>query len=350
MISLAINARYKNRQITGVERFACEVEKELRTRCDLQVKEINPGRELSGMKGHAWEQFILPTKVDASEILFSPCNTGPVVVKNQLVVIHDAAVWDYAKGFSRSFGTVYRTLLPQLAKACRQVATVSEFSRLRLAGYLGMPEEKILVLGNAASPDFRPSNNQEKSGPPRFFCVSSLDPRKNFKLLIQAWELLQARGALPEGTTLRIAGGANPRNFSAVEVGASPSVKWLGRISDEELIKEYQSATAFIFPSLYEGFGLPPLEAMACGTPVLLSDRASLPEVGGLAYDPSHPQSNGAVLYFTPTEIDSIASAIQQLLALSPQQIQQLSQNAAQRSQAFSWSVVTDKLIAALPS
>jgi glycosyltransferase involved in cell wall biosynthesis len=348
MIKLAINARYKNRPLTGVERFAWEVEKELCNRRGLQIREINPGRELSGLKGHAWEQLILPGKVAASEILFSPCNTGPVLVKNQIVVIHDAAVWDYPEGFSRSFGTLYRTLLPRLAKNCRQVATVSEFSRTRLAEHLRLPQEKILVLGNATSPGFRPALNREKSAPPRFFCVSSLDPRKNFQQLIQAWELLQARHELPAGTTLRIAGGANPRNFSAVEVAASPTVQWLGRISDAELIQEYQAATAFIFPSLYEGFGLPPLEAMACGTPVLLSDRASLPEVGGPAFDPSEPNSHGAVLYFDPSDVDSISTTIRQILALKPDQMAQISQNAVKRSQRFSWARVTDKLIDAL--
>ncbi|MDF1751533.1 MAG: glycosyltransferase family 1 protein [Verrucomicrobiales bacterium] len=341
MTALTINARYKNRPLTGVERFAFEVEKQLRNRKGLEISEVDPGRELSGLKGHSWEQFVLPSRVKGSDILFSPCNTGPVSVANQLVVIHDAAVWDYPEGFSRSFGTVYRNLLPALAKRCRWVATVSEFSRGRLAEHLKVPEKRILVLGNATSSDFCPPENRTSDGPPRFFCVSSLDPRKNFVRLIKVWEQLRKSGKLPEGTTLRIAGGANPRNFSAIEFEDSPSVKWLGRISDEELVAEYQSATAFIFPSLYEGFGLPPLEALACGCPVLLSNRASLPEVGG-------PESEGAVIYFDPDDESSMGSSIEQMIGFSGAEIDRISRKAIERSQKFSWESVADRLVTAL--
>lgn len=346
-MKITVNARYKNRPLTGVERFACEVEKQLEKR-NVISGEIDPGKELSGIKGHAWEQFVLPLEFSRqkdSGILFSPCNTGPVSVREQFVVIHDAAVWDYPEGFSKSFGTLYRNLLPRLAKNSRYVATVSEFSKTRLAEHLKLPEEKIIVLGNAASPDFRPAESQTKEGAPRFFCVSSLDPRKNFTQLIKAWGILQQKGALPEGTTLRIAGGANPRNFSSVEFEESDSVKWLGRISDEDLIREYQLASAFIFPSLYEGFGLPPLEAMACGCPVLLSDRASLPEVGGPAYDADVAESNGAVIYFDPTDTDSIVSVIEKTLSLKSHQIDRLSANAIERSKQFSWQGLADRII-----
>lgn len=346
MRSLTINARYKNRPVTGVERFATEVANGLRGR-DLVSREIDPGRQLAGIKGHAWEQFVLPAKMFAgkNEILLSPCNTGPVAVKNQFVVIHDAAVWDYPEGFSRSFGTLYRNLLPALAKRCCRVGTVSEFSRSRLAEYLKLPENEIVVLGNATSSAFRPAPTQRADQAPRFFCVCSLDPRKNFSKLISAWQALQKAGSLPEGTTLRIAGGANPRNFSSVTLEESDTVKWLGRISDGELIREYQQATAFIFPSLYEGFGLPPLEAMACGCPVLLSRCASLPEVGGTEFD---RKNEGAVLYFDPSDTDSISAAINNFLSLNGQEIDALSANAVKRSGEFSWSAVTDKIVQSL--
>jgi len=146
MIELACNTRFRHRPLTGVERFASETIARLAERPDLGLREIDPGRPLAALRGHAWEQIALPRKVAPGEVLFSPCNTGPVLVERQLVVIHDAAVWDRPEGFSRPFRMVYRQLLPALAERSAAVATVSEFSRQRLAECLGLPAERIAVI------------------------------------------------------------------------------------------------------------------------------------------------------------------------------------------------------------
>jgi glycosyltransferase involved in cell wall biosynthesis len=341
MTPVRVNTRFRGRPVTGVERFAGEVTARLGARGDLTLSESHPDKPLAGLKGHAWEQFVLPRRTSRGEVLFSPCNTGPVSVRNQFVVIHDAAVWDHPEGFSRSFRTVYQHLLPRLAKRAAVVATVSRFSRDRLAAPLGLPAESILVLGNAAGPSFTPGEpntvdpgNEEG---PVLLCVGSMDPRKNLGRLLRAWLSLQSAGRLPENARLQIAGGANPRNFAAVDRLEGHGIEWLGRIDDAELVRRYRAADAFVFPSLYEGFGLPPLEAMACGCPVLLSRAASLPEVGG-------SEEEGAVRYFDPESESEIAAAIEGFLSLPPAFRDGMRRRALARAARFSWDDIAGRI------
>lgn len=346
MTRVFINSRFRSRPVTGVERFAMEVSSRLEPLDGLDVKEVEPGTSLSGLKGHAWEQLILPRQLDRNGILFSPCNTGPLAVKNQLVVIHDAAVWDCPEGFSRTFRNLYQQLLPRLAKRVRAVATVSAFSRKQLAPRLGLPEERILVLGNAVSSAFSPGNAMEVAadspGPvrPNLLCVGSMDPRKNLNRLVNAWLDLKAAGRLPENARLQLIGGTNPKNFAAFARTADTSIQWLGRVDDTALIRHYREAGAFIYPSYYEGFGLPPLEAMACGCPVLISREASLPEVAGPAFESLDPASTGAAIYFDPFSEAGIGEAILRFFALDSAGQSRLRANALSRSRQFSWDSV----------
>ncbi len=344
-MQVTLNARFKSRPVTGVERFAGEVSDRLAYRKGVELGSIAPGRNLTGLKGHAWEQFALPRQLEKNSILFSPCNTGPISVHRQLVVIHDAAVWDCPEGFSRTFRTLYQQLLPALGKRAARIATVSEFSRNRLAEKLNLPAERIAVLGNAAGPEFCPGDNGSagRNAPPTLLCVGSIDPRKNTARLIEAWADARKRDALPEDARLNIIGSARPSTFGQVEMTHAPGIHWLGRVSDEELIEHYRSATAFVFPSLYEGFGLPPLEAMACGCPVLLSHEASLPEVGGDAFNASDRESSGAALYFDPNSVSEIASSIETILNFDEDARSRLTSNVLNRASSFSWQDVAER-------
>lgn len=350
MNHVVLNARFKTRPVTGVERFAREVSARIESDREIELEEARPANAIAGWKGHAWEQFSLPRKLDRDAVLFSPCNTGPVSVRRQLVVIHDAAVWDYPEGFSGAFRHLYQQLLPRLARRSLGVATVSEFSRRQLAPRLGIPEEKILVLGNAASDAFSPDGNLDR--PERdgieLLCVGSLDPRKNLGRLIRAWLLLKTQDRLPENATLNLVGGANPRNFAEFERAEDVSLHWHGRVTDEELVRQYRHADAFIFPSTYEGFGLPPLEAMACGCPVLLSNAASLPEVGGPGFDLADPDSDGAVLYFDPHSEAEIGAALLRFLELASAQKRKLRENALTRAAEFSWDRIAEQTTRAM--
>ncbi|MCB1228983.1 MAG: glycosyltransferase family 4 protein [Verrucomicrobiae bacterium] len=346
MNRVALNARFKTRPVTGVERFAIEVSDRLSHDSSMEMSEISPAAPIQGLKGHAWEQLALPRQIGRDAVLFSPCNTGPISVKRQFVVIHDAAVWDCPDGFSGAFRQVYQQLLPRLAKRSLGVATVSEFSRKQLAPRLGIPEEKILVLGNAVSKAFSPNGNLNRPARDEIelLCVGSMDPRKNLARLVRAWLDLKKHDRLPENAVLNLVGGANPRNFADFERAEDISLRWHGRVGDEELVRHYRHADAFIFPSTYEGFGLPPLEAMACGCPVLLSHAASLPEVGGSGFDPSESDSNGAVMYFDPHSDEEIKAAILRFLELAPEKRRRLRDNALGRAATFSWDHIAGQV------
>jgi glycosyltransferase involved in cell wall biosynthesis len=181
-----------------------------------------------------------------------------------------------------------------------------------------------------------PVDPESEEGPV-LLCVGSMDPRKNLGRLLRAWLSLQSAGRLPEGARLQIAGGANPRNFAAVDRLEGNGIEWLGRIDDAELIRRYRAADAFVFPSLYEGFGLPPLEAMACGCPVLLSHAASLPEVGG-------SEADGAVRYFDPESESAIASAIEGFLGQPPAFRDGMRRRALARAARFSWDEIAGRV------
>jgi len=216
-----------------------------------------------------------------------------------------------------------------------------------LAHHLKISGEKIHVLGNAAGPAFSPLDHppeKDDTAPPTLLCVASLDPRKNFHRLIEAWTHLTRSDRLPEGARLEIIGSTKPSNFSQFEIVVAPGIHWLGRVTDEDLIRHYRNATAFIFPSLYEGFGLPPIEAMACGCPVLLSRAASLPEVGGPAFEPDTPgTSSGAALYFDPQSIHEMAGCIEEMFVFDSKKRACLTKNAIARAAKFSWDTVADR-------
>ena len=338
-LPVAINARFRKQALTGVQRFAGEVACVLADDPDLITQEISPSKAGEGLRGQAWEQFVLPRSIGSS-VLFSPANTGPLAIRRQLVVIHDASVWDQPQGFTRKFRNYYQWLLPRLAKRCR-VATVSNFSQARLAHYLQVPEKSIAVFGNAITGKFQPADEIPEPPAPFLLCVGSRDPRKNFERLVEAWALVCQRNKVDQKITLKIVGSGNLQAFKSLALPAdSDRVEWVGRQNDAVLIQLYQSAAGFIFPSLYEGFGIPPLEAMACGCPVAMSRTTSLPEVGGEAFDLSNPESTGAALYFDPHSVTEIALRIEQLLDLGEAQANRLKQNALQRAAMFSWPSV----------
>ena len=180
---------------------------------------------------------------------------------------------------------------------------------------------------------------------PYVLCVGSLDPRKNFVTLIEAWEQLCQSGQISDEVELRIAGAANTLAFKDLGMSTElPRVRWLGAVSDTELVSLYQNAKAFVFPSLYEGFGIPPLEAMACGCPVVMSSATSLPEVGGPEFETEDPQSRGAVFYFDPQNAEEMVTQFQRSLWLDESQLACLRQNALQRSSEFTWEGIAAKV------
>lgn len=290
--ALAVNARFMTQRITGVQRYAVEVLKRL-----PELEPIAPSDRWRGPRGHLWEQAVLPGKV-GDRLLWSPCNVGPWSVKRQVVTIHDCAFHDMPHAVSRGFRLWYSWLLRRLGPRVRRILTVSEFSRQRLIDYLQVDPSKVIAIPNGVDERFHPAAAEAVPGmrarlglPERYMLfVGSLDPRKNLLGLLRAWDQISARLDCP-----LVICGASSHVFRDAGIDRLPECVVLsGYVPDEDLPALYAGASLFVYPSLYEGFGLPVIEAMACGTPVVCSSTTSLGEVAGTAaclVDPADDES-----------------------------------------------------------
>lgn len=331
---IVVNARALQRPMTGVERYTAET----LVRLGSRVQVIHSPRTETAWAGHLWEQLLLPRQLEAGDLLWSPANTGPLAVARQVLTLHDLSVFDHPESFVPAFRHWYRLLLPLLARRAARVITDSEFSRRRIIERLGLPPEKVIVIHCGIDRGwFYPRSRaeitrlRERHGLPEnyFLFVGSLEPRKNVARLLQAWAKL---GGLFPDLGLVIAGRAG-RAFRQPAIKKPPEgVLLTGYVSEEDLPVLYSGAQAVIMPSLYEGFGLPVLEALACGTPVLCSRIAALQEAAG-----------PAGLYFNPADVEEIAGAMARLANDSTLR-RQLIQQGRQQIQGFSWERTTGQI------
>lgn len=321
-----INGRFLTQHITGTQRYAHEIVLALDGL--LESGEIDRGRYVfvivlpagardfhglrhitthfaSPLRGQAWEQLILPA-VSRGGWLLSLCNVGPLLKRRHLVTIHDASVFAFPKAYSFSFRSWYQFALPILGKTAAKIITDSHFSESELTKHCGLSPEKIAVVPLAADhmsrlhPDYNVFTKHRLGDMPYILAVSSMSPHKNFMRLMQAFNLFRN-----ENISIVVVGGTNPKIFSNSHFfSGQHNVHFIGYVSDDELRALYERAYCFVYPSLYEGFGLPPLEAMACGCPVIVSDAASLKEVCGTS-----------ALYCDPKSHEDIADKIHLLLA-----------------------------------
>jgi glycosyltransferase involved in cell wall biosynthesis len=328
-VRIAVNGRFRAHRRTGMERYAYEVTSRLKGK----LREIRPEKALKGPKGHLWEQCYLPAAASGS-LLWSPNNTGPIFTRRQVCTIHDIIPIDHPEWFSKSFAAWYRWLLPTLARSVQHLIAVSEFTRSRVIEAFGLNPEKVSVVSNGIGPEFVPRTKEEidqvrvRLGlPPNPYvlCVGSIEPRKNVPRLLEAWT--RVRRKYPDLHLIVTGlnkGGSNV--FRAVNFDKIPAgVFFTGYVEDSDLPALYSGATIFVYPSVYEGFGLPPVEAMACGTPVVTSEGTSLSEVVG----------NAAVLA-NPNDTDSIADGILRLAA-SDSLRAELRRAGFARAQRFNW-------------
>ncbi|MFO0884190.1 MAG: glycosyltransferase family 1 protein [Pirellulales bacterium] len=333
---LVVNARFLSQRVTGMQRYA----REILARLPSGSRLVEPGRPTNGMRGHLWEQSILPWKVGKG-LLWSPCTTGPLAIRHQVVTIHDCAFVDQATCFSRSFAAWLNMLVPQLSRRVEKILTVSDYSRQRISEVCKVPLEKVVTVHNGVDSKFTPATEYAISVarkaldlPEKYvLCVGSLEPRKNLRRLLAAWQSLAGR---TQDHSLVIAGGAS-HVFRDAGFDALPeNVKLAGYVSDEHLAAVYSGATAFVYPSLYEGFGLTVLEAMACGVPVVTSNTTSLPEVAG-----------DAAILISPEETEAIAAGLLQLLEDSALR-DRLIAKGLERVKQFTWDAAAQKTWQAL--
>ena len=336
--AVMVNGRFLTRPATGVDRFANEL---LRARYCHQASRplaavpagapVRAGSLLQTQvvgrrNGHAWEQLELPRAL-AGRGLLNLCNSAPAWLEPQLVVMHDAATAANPANYSFAFRSWYRVLLAALMKRARVVATVSRFSADELARHFGRRPRGIELIGEGGEHILRMAADDSildrlrLRGRRYVLAVGSRSANKNFPAVLQAVQ------SLPQDDVLLVATGAQgPAVFGRAQALTGPRLVSAGFVSDAELRALYENALCFAFPSYYEGFGLPPLEAMCCGCPVVVSDRASLPEVCG-----------AAALYCQPDEPQTLAAAISKLLA-SPALRTDLAQAGRERAAGHGWA------------
>jgi len=286
-MSYVVNGRFLSRQVTGVERYAGEI-----LRClGEKPRIVRPRRSLQGVSGHFWEQIILPSYVNRSECLWSPANTGPLRVTNQVLTLHDLSPLEHPEWFTPAFSLWYRLMTPILVQRVRHVVVSSAYMKRKIELRFALSSQRVSVVpGGVDLNRFRPDLDPPEGVPARYLLyVGTLQPRKNLAVLLRAWN--QVSHHFPDAWLL-LAGGTD-RNFNHL-VFDKPleRVLFSGYVQDTDLAGLYAGAEVSVLPSLEEGFGLPVLEAMACGTPVIASNIGSLPEVigdAGVLFDPNCP-------------------------------------------------------------
>lgn len=294
-----INGRFLLQEQTGVNRFAYELCKALRKSgivfvllCPYgDIKNCYDTTEFSIKrcgwgKSHVWEQLFLPFfffMTQGKNLLVNFTGIGPIAIKSKIMTIHDLGFMINPKWYSVSYIFLYKTLTPLSVATSLKVLTVSEFSKNEIIRLLHVEKDKIAVIYNAVSSSFTQldtSHENSAKGEKYILAVSSIDPRKNFETLLKAFSILK-----DTDMKLYIIGGQNRIYSTSVEELSanisSERIKWLGRVTDTELKQYYKNTSCFVYPSLYEGFGIPPLEAMSIGVPVVVSDIPSIREVCG---------------------------------------------------------------------
>jgi glycosyltransferase involved in cell wall biosynthesis len=233
-----------------------------------------------------------------------------------VLTVHDISFAVHPEWFRPGEAMFYTRMVRRAAERARKVITVSEFCRAEIMERWDLPADQVEATYEAARKVYRPAK-KKVSGPPTLLFVSAIHPRKNLGRLIRVWERLRA-GRFPDLGELK----------RAVAKGGAI---WEGAKTEEELRQAYCESTMLVYPSLYEGFGLPPLEAMACGCPVVCAKAGSLPEVCG-----------GAAEYFDPRSEEEMMSAVGLVLG-SEERREGLRKAGIDRAAEFSWERMAEE-------
>lgn len=344
MRKLIVNGRFLCQRLTGVNRFAYELCRALICRgeellficpnvkvcSDYDISNFSI-RYFGIGKSHFWEQIFLPLccKQYKNYILINFSSIGPIIIKHKIITIHDLAFMVRPSWYLNIYVLVYKFLTPISVKTAEKVLTVSEFSKTEIIKYLQTSPSKIQVIYNASASIFKAKQYTFRSSEKYLLAVSTIDPRKNFNRLIQAYLTWPNN----QNVKLYVVGGKNVI-YSEIECmeTVSSNIIWLGRVSDIELAELYRNALGFIYPSLYEGFGLPPLEAMSSGAPVIVSDIPPHREVCG-----------SAAIYVDPYNTASMVNAFDVLL--NEASVVEMRERGLKQASCFSWDASAETLL-----
>ncbi|MEY4296016.1 MAG: hypothetical protein RLY82_1704 [Pseudomonadota bacterium] len=351
-----INGRFLGRKITGVERVAHEILAAMAkyyvdaqglhrgTTFDIQlhwavpldcINELPtygamwPTAAVGQLTGHAWEQWSL-ARYRPEDWVLNLCNTAPLFRQKQTIFFHDAQVFALPNNFNWRFRLWYKCLLHIAGRRANSLLTNSHFSKVELARFTGIAIDrfKVIHLGVDHMLKLRPTLpekvKQLDPAKPWVLAVSSASPNKNFAGALQAAKCASVH--------LVIAGQTNSKVFAQIDIDKS-QVTELGYISDDELAGLYQHASCLLYPSFYEGFGLPPLEAMLLGCPVVVSNTSSMPEVCG-----------AFAQYCEPSDTVSIQQALEHALGVPIHEKIALSDKGRAHASHFTWAQSAETL------
>lgn len=275
---------------------------------DLELRRLSwggPGRFTAVVRDVGWYLGALPLRARKLDVLHCPSFRAPLRCSVPLVVtVHDLAVLRYPETFNRWSRAYGRLVVPKVVRAADRVIAVSEFTKREVVELVGVSEERIRVVPNAVAEPFVPEGPAAEGE--YVLSVGTVEPRKNLERLAEA--------VRRTGLQLRVVG---PSGWGNVGVSST------GFVSDDELARLYRGALCVAYPSLYEGFGIPVLEAMACGAPVVTSATGALAELAG-----------GAAVLVDPLDPAAIAAGIEEAM----NRREELSRAGLERATAFSWA------------
>ena len=349
---IAINGRFLTQRASGVQRFAAEAIKAIdalldtdyavlkgrvelvapRKARDFPLKNI-PLRRAGFSNGYVWEQVEFPLHA-SGELLLNLCMLGPLVARHQIVVVHDATVQALPQNFSPRFRAAYKFLIPQLCKRAALAVTVSEFSRSEIGKWYGADVTRMPVCYEggdhitAVDADSAVIDRLGIKGRRFFLGVGVNSANKNIRTVVEAYHRARFNDV-----DLVLTGAKDTRVFGEIDLTESAGVHLVGFVSDAELRALYEQALALVFPSFYEGFGLPPLEAMTCGCPVIVSEQPALLEV-----------CNGAVLHCGAEDTNAIMLNMQAVSSDADLRARLCAAGKA-RASRFTWAATARNLL-----
>lgn len=349
-----IKGRFLSQPATGVQRYAYEIVNALDRRLDdpsflpnakfvvltpVPPPPRSPWRHIEvragklGMQGHMWEQVELPLLARGGTLI-TLSGLPSLLKKRQFTVLHDAGVYDIPQAYNSAFRLWYRFGYKTAAARGHVLFTVSDFSRARLAKVLGMDAARFTLAHCGA--DHISRVDEDRRIFERFpqlldgryvLSVGSLVPHKNFGIIDKVAVRFSAGDA-----QFVVVGGSGAKAFSSNGTAAARFLA-LGRVTDGELKALYRSAACFVFPSFYEGFGIPALEAMLMGCPVVASNRSSLPEICG-----------DAAVLFDPESTDDLQRALESVLSCERTR-ENLRAAGLQRAQQYTWDRALESFV-----
>lgn len=314
MDKVYINGKFTSQKMTGVQRYASEITRlftELQPNARIvapadnllnDVYQVAPVETLGTNGGIYWEQVQLPAYLRKQQkpLLLNLCNMAPLLYRNKITCVHDVAYALHPQFFSKGFYYYYKLMMPRIIHGSRHVITVSEFSKNALMQLYKLRSNQVTVIPNASSGTLDAIAASRVLQPPLekpfFLFVGSMDPRKNILFLLDAY----VQSGIKDVDLLIV--GGKFRAFSGDAENAMsqyqqhPQIHFYGPASDEVLAACYRYAKALVIPSLYEGFGLPIVEALKLGCPVLASDIPVFREVAEQYITYFDPKNTGSLI------------------------------------------------------